>query len=142
MLALAARFGFGAVLGSGRQAAPWIHLDDAVGLIRFAMANDGIEGALNAVAPETLPQAAFAAAMAASFGRRVRLHMPAAPMRALAGEMSTLLLDGQNAVPRAALAAGYRFRFADLRSALAALRVSPDGTCPSAAPARPSGRPR
>jgi uncharacterized protein (TIGR01777 family) len=135
MLAMAARFGLGAVLGSGRQAAPWIHLDDAVGLIRFAMDGDDIDGAVNAVAPETLPQAAFAAAMAASFGRRVRLHMPAAPMRALAGEMSTLLLDGQNAVPRAALAAGYRFRFAELRGALAALlhgdqgfnRLSPNG---------------
>ena len=118
MLALAARFGLGAVLGSGRQAAPWIHLDDAVGMIRFAMDRNGIDGAVNAVAPETLPQAAFADAMAASFGRRVRLRMPAAPMRVLAGEMSTLLLDGQNAVPRAALAAGYRFRFARLRAAL------------------------
>jgi len=121
MLALAARFGLGAVLGSGRQAAPWIHLDDAVGMIRFALDRNDVDGAVNAVAPETLPQAAFASAMAASFGRRVRLRMPAAPMRALAGEMSTLLLDGQNAVPRAAVAAGYRFRFTNVRAALADL---------------------
>ncbi|SHM62465.1 TIGR01777 family oxidoreductase [Rhizobacter sp. OV335] len=137
MLALAARLGLGAVLGSGRQAAPWIHLDDAVGMIRFAMARNDVDGAVNAVAPETLPQAAFASATAASFGRRVWLHMPAAPMRALAGEMSTLLLDGQNAVPRAALAAGYRFRFAALGAALAdlagvgaLLRASPPTTSP------------
>lgn len=118
MLALAARCGLGAVLGSGRQAAPWIHLDDAVGLVRFAMDRDDLEGPLNGVAPETLPQAAFATAMAASFGRRVRLRMPAAPLRALAGEMATLLLDGQNAVSHTALAAGYRFRFAGVRAAL------------------------
>jgi NAD dependent epimerase/dehydratase family enzyme len=73
---------------------------------------------VNAVAPETLPQAAFATAMAASFGRRVRLRMPAAPLRVLAGEMATLLLDGQNAVSHAALAAGYRFRFAEVGPAL------------------------
>jgi len=82
----------------------------------------------------------------------VRLCMPAAPIRALAGEMSTLLLDGQNAVPRAALAAGYRFRFAALGGALAALRhgdqgfdrLSPNGVGPvtPAAPARPSNPPR
>jgi len=125
MLALGARFGFGAVLGSGRQAAPWIHLDDAVGLLRFALANDEVSGALNAVAPETLPQALFASAMAASFGRSVRLRLPAWPLRRLAGEMSTLLLDGQNAVPRAALAAGYRFSFATLEGALGNLAGEP-----------------
>ena len=37
VLDLAARLGLGAVLGSGRQAFPWLHLDDAVGLVLFAM---------------------------------------------------------------------------------------------------------
>lgn len=117
MLALSARFGLGAVLGSGRQPAPWIHLDDAVGMIRFAMAHDRVDGPLNAVAPETPPQARFAQALAQSFGRRAWLRMPDAVLRTLAGEMSTLLLDGQNAVPRAALAAGYVYRHPGLEGA-------------------------
>lgn len=117
MLALSARLGFGAVLGSGRQPAPWIHLDDAVGMIRFAMAHDRVDGPLNAVAPETPPQARFAQALAQSFGRRAWLRMPDALLRTLAGEMSTLLLDGQNAVPRAALAAGYVYRHPGLEGA-------------------------
>jgi NAD dependent epimerase/dehydratase family enzyme len=37
------------------------------------------------------------------------------------GEMSTLLLDGQNAVPRAAMAHGYRFVHPALSGALADL---------------------
>ena len=118
MLARAARLGLGAVLGSGRQPAPWIHLDDAVGLIRFALANDRLAGAVNAVAPDTPPQARFVQALAASFGRRAWMRVPDAPMRALMGEMATLLLDGQNAVPRAALEAGYGFRFPALERAL------------------------
>lgn len=121
MLARAARLGLGAVLGSGRQPAPWIHLDDAVGLIRFALVNDRLAGAVNAVAPDTPPQARFVQTLAASFGRRAWLRMPDAPMRALLGEMATLLLDGQNAVPRAALEAGYVFRFPALEEALRAL---------------------
>jgi ribosomal protein L28 len=56
--------------------------------------------------------------MSEVLGRRVRLRMPAAPLRVLAGEMATLLLDGQNAVSHAALAAGYRFRFAEVGPAL------------------------
>lgn len=118
MLALSATLGLGVVLGSGRQAAPWIHLDDAVGMVRFAMANDQLRGPVNAVAPDTVPQAQFAQTLAASFGRRVWMRVPDAPLRALLGEMSTLLLDGQNARPRAAVAAGYRFAHPKLRGAL------------------------
>ncbi len=121
MLALSAKLGLGAVLGGGRQAAPWIHLEDAVGMVRFALANDGLSGPVNAVAPDTVPQAQFAEVLAESFGRRVWMRLPDAPMRALLGEMSTLLLDGQNARPRAAVAAGYRFVQPRLVRALADL---------------------
>jgi len=46
------------------------------------------------------------------------MRVPEAPMPALAGAMSTLLLDGQNALPLAALEAGYDFRFPALIGAL------------------------
>jgi uncharacterized protein (TIGR01777 family) len=121
MQALAARLGLGALLGSGRQAAPWIHLDDAVGLIRHALAHPRLAGALNAVAPDMPTQARFARSMAASFGRMVRLALPAWPLRWAAGEMSTLLLDGQNALPGVARGTGYRYRHPTLESAMAAL---------------------
>jgi uncharacterized protein len=116
--ALAARLGLGAVLGSGWQPVPWIHLADAIGLIRFAITHPHVAGALNAVAPDVPAQLRFVQTLAASFGRGVFLKLPAAPLRWAAGEMATLLLDGQNAQPRAALAAGYRFRFATLDAAL------------------------
>ena len=121
MLALASRLGLGAVLGSGRQPAPWIHLDDAVALIRFAVADATLNGPVNAVAPHTPTQAQFAQALAASFGRRAWLRVPHAPMRLAFGEMAELLLEGQNAVPAAALAAGFRFRHPTLPGAFAAL---------------------
>lgn len=121
MQALAARLGMGAVLGSGRQPAPWIHLADAVGLVRFAMAHQHLQGPVNAVAPDAMTQTTFAQALAASFGRRAWLRMPGLPLRVVLGEMSTLLLDGQNAVPSAALANAYRFVHPQLRGALADL---------------------
>ncbi|RZJ07492.1 MAG: DUF1731 domain-containing protein, partial [Acidovorax sp.] len=121
MQALSARLGLGAVLGHGRQPAPWVHLTDAVGLVRFAMAHPHLQGPVNVVAPEAVTQATFAQALAASFGRRAWLRMPGLPLRSVLGEMSTLLLDGQNAVPRAALAQGYRFVHPLLSGALAHL---------------------
>jgi NAD dependent epimerase/dehydratase family enzyme len=104
-----------------------VHLEDAVGLVRWALADPAVQGAVNAVAPEFCDQAGFARALAASFGRRVWLRMPAAPLRAAAGEMSTLLLDGQSVWPRRALAGGYRFRYATLRQALPALAAASSG---------------
>lgn len=121
MQAWSARLGLGAMLGHGRQAAPWIHLADAVGLVRFAMAHKYLQGPVNAVAPGAVTQAMFAQGLAASFGRSAWLRMPGLPLRAVLGEMSTLLLDGQNAVPLAALAQGYRFVHPQLRGALADL---------------------
>lgn len=120
-LATAARFGLGAVLGSGQQPVAWIHLDDAVRLIRFAIDADEIVGPLNAVAPQTPAQADFTRALAARFGRQVHLRVPAAALRLLLGERAVLLLDGQVVVPRQALDAGFTFRHPALADALADL---------------------
>jgi len=133
-LALAARCGLAAVLGDGRQPVPWIHRDDAIGLVRWAMDREALSGAVNAVAPHLCTQAEFAAAIAASLGRRVRLRTPSWVLRGGLGEMSELLLQGQWAVPRAALAAGYGYRHPTLKEAAAALgaerRAAPSRRAP------------
>ena len=120
-LALATRFGLGAVMGSGRQPMPWVHIEDAVRVIRFALETAAVRGAVNVVAPELLPQAVFAAALGTSMGRAVRFVVPGGLLRAVAGEASQLVLDGQAATPRALLADGFRFRFPSLAPALADL---------------------
>jgi hypothetical protein len=120
-LAAAARLGLGAVLGTGRQPVPWLHVEDAVGLVRFAIANPHVQGAMNAVAPEVPSQLAFAQAMAASFGRRVRLQVPDWLLRRGLGEMSELLRLGQRVLPAAATAQGYRYRMPRLGNALRVL---------------------
>jgi uncharacterized protein (TIGR01777 family) len=109
-LALAARYGFGAIVGSGRQPVPWIHRDDAVGLIRMAIERCDVAGPLNAVAPDLVSQSEFTRAIAAAFGKRVHLRLPAKPFEWLMGEMSELLLAGQKVLPEAARVAGYQFR--------------------------------
>lgn len=119
--ALAARWGLGSVLGDGRQPVPWIHLDDAVGLILHACAQPLLSGAMNAVAPVVPDQQAFARTLAASFGRTVRMRIPAWPLRLMLGEMSELLLCGQRVSPARAAASGYAFQHPTLEEALASL---------------------
>ncbi|HEY4174147.1 MAG TPA: TIGR01777 family oxidoreductase, partial [Rhodopila sp.] len=120
-LALASSLGLGTVLGAGQQKMPWIHLDDAIGLIRFAIDMPLLEGPVNAVAPDCLSQAEFARTIADSVGATVRLRVPAWPLWRLGGEAAQLLLEGQAATPKAALAAGYGFLHRSLRDATADL---------------------
>ena len=66
------------------------------------------------MAPEGCTQAEFTRALAASFGRRAWLRVPAGALRLAMGEMSELLLGGVPMVPAAALGSGYRFRYPQL----------------------------
>jgi hypothetical protein len=120
-LALPARLGLGAVMGDGRQGMPWIHIDDVVQLFLRTLDDATLGGAMNAVAPETATQRQFQQALAQVLRRPLWLRVPAAPVRWALGEMAQLLVDGQHVLPRAALAAGFSFRFPTLAGALADL---------------------
>ncbi|MBD2844300.1 TIGR01777 family protein [Paenibacillus sp. IB182496] len=110
-------FGGGPV-GSGRQWLPWIHLEDIVRLILFCIDNPAIEGPVNASAPEPVTNDRFGRAIARAMRRPHWFPVPAFLMKALFGEMSVVLLDGQHAVPRRALDAGFAFRYPDIDTAM------------------------
>ena len=120
-MALPVRFFAGGRIGGGRQWIPWIHIDDVVGLLLLALDDAGLSGAMNATAPEPARQRDFVKALAKALGRPAILPTPAFPLRIAMGEMATLALDGQRAVPTVALAAGYAFRHTDVEEALAAV---------------------
>lgn len=109
----------GGPLGSGRQRFPWVHVEDAVGMLRLAMDDTALSGPLNVVAPEVPRQRELARTIGRVLRRPALLPAPAFALRALLGEMADLLLHGQNAEPAKALAAGYAFRFPEPRAALA-----------------------
>ena len=120
-LALASRFGLGAVMGGGRQWLSWIHLKDLVRLILFALDRSDVAGPLNAVAPLPVEQAAFMRVLAHQFHRPLVLKAPAWALRLGLGELADLFLLSQRVVPQAALAAGFQFRFPALAGAFADL---------------------
>ena len=112
------KLGLGGPIGSGRQPFPWIHLDDAVGAILRSIDDAALSGPVNVVAPETATSAKFAKAMGRALHRPAFLPAPAFALRLALGEMSTMLLDGQRAVPKKLLDAGYAFRHPALDDAL------------------------
>jgi uncharacterized protein (TIGR01777 family) len=108
----------GGPLGSGRQWLPWIHMADEVRAIRFLVENQNAQGAFNLTSPNPLTNADFGRAMGRVMKRPFLMPMPAFVLRLLAGEMSTVLLDGQRALPKRLLDLGFTFRFPDAEVAL------------------------
>lgn len=115
------RLGAGGRIGSGAQWMSWIHIEDLTGLILFALSNTGIKGPVNATAPHPVINADFTRALARAVHRPAIFPVPGLALKLAMGEMSSMLLGGQRAIPKAALDAGFRFRYSELDSALAAL---------------------
>jgi len=112
------RMGVGGRLGSGRQWMPWIHVDDAVGLIRHAIARPELSGVVNAVAPQLVTNAEFTTALGVALERPTRMVVPGMALKLGLGEMSEVLLGSQMVVPRRAMESGYAYQFPRLPGAL------------------------
>jgi uncharacterized protein (TIGR01777 family) len=116
------RFGVGGPVGSGRQYWPWIHRQDWIDLVRFALATSGVSGPMNASAPHPARSVEFAKALGRAMHRPALLPAPGFALKLLLGEMADgLLLSGQRAIPAKAQSHGYTFAFADLDRALRAI---------------------
>ncbi len=112
------RFFAGGTLGSGKQWMPWIHMADEIGAILFLLDDEGASGPFNLSAPEPVTNEGFTKAIGRAMGRPAFMRTPAFALKLLLGEMAMVVLDGQRAIPKRLLDAGYRFEFASLAPAL------------------------
>lgn len=111
--------GGGGKIGSGKQWFSWIHRDDLVSLILFALTNSQIVGVLNATAPQPVTNDDFTIALAKAIKRPAFLPVPAAALILLFGESAIVLLDGQRVLPQKAKINKFEFSYPDIDSALA-----------------------
>ena len=113
------KLGLGSPLGDGQQYMPWIHIDDLVEVMLFAAREPTLNGPLNGTAPHPVTNRDFTKTLGRVLGRPT--FMPAVPplaLKVLFGQFGQVLLDSQRAIPTAALAAGFAFRFPELEPAL------------------------
>ena len=117
------KFFAGGPLGSGNQWMPWIHIEDQVGLLLFLMDNDNARGAFNSTVPNPVTMAEFSKTLGDVLNRPSWATVPGGVLALLVGEMSEMLLNGQRALPQAALKLGYQFKFPNLLPALQSLNL-------------------
>jgi uncharacterized protein len=111
----------GGPLGNGKQPMPWIHIEDEVRAIRFLLQNKDATGAFNLTAPEPLTNSQFSQALGKAMGRPSWFPAPGFAFKTAFGELSVLLLEGQNAVPRHLLDLGFEFKYPTAQDALNAI---------------------
>lgn len=110
------RFGLGGAIGGGRQYVSWIHYADFCRAVRFVMAKQHLEGAINFTAPTPLPQAEFMRKLRRA--ARMPIGLPATGFMAEIGAFflrtdTELLLKSRRVVPARLLEAGFQFDFPD-----------------------------
>ena len=112
------KLGIGGPVAGGRQWVPWVHLDDAIGAILFALDNDEVDGPINVTAPEPVTNRELSRALGRVLHRPSFAPVPGLALRALYGEMAQVVVTGNRAVPTGLLRLGYRFRRPELEPAL------------------------
>jgi uncharacterized protein (TIGR01777 family) len=120
------QFFAGGRIGTGSQWISWVTLEDVVGILRLALENAPVSGAINVVSPQPVRNADFARELGRAMYRPAVVPAPAFALRlALGAEMANgMLLASQRVEPQRLQQIGYHFRHSDLPSALAAVLAS------------------
>ncbi len=111
------RMGFGAILGSGTQAVPWIHIHDLVRIFDWTLTNN-LSGVYHACAGNT-DNATLTRTIAKVLGKKIWL--PKAPgfvLKMALGKMAVLVLKGVKVSNGKLVETGFRFEREELEEAV------------------------
>lgn len=113
------KLGVGGPIAGGRQYMSWIHIDDEVGILLWALDSDQVSGTVNSTAPNPVTNREFSQAIGHALGRPASVPVPGFVLDLKFGsEFGKVLRGGQRVMPRRALDLGYEFRFADVDDAM------------------------
>jgi uncharacterized protein len=113
------KLGVGGPLAGGRQYLSWIHLDDEIEILLWALHNDSVSGIVNATSPNPVTNREFSKALGRALGRPAVVPVPGLVLDLkFGGEFGKVLRGGQRVIPRRTLDLGYEFRHPDLDEAL------------------------
>jgi uncharacterized protein len=112
------KLGVGGPVAGGRQYVPWVHLDDVAGALAFCLDRQEAWGPVNVTAPEPVTNKELSKTLGRVLRRPAVAPVPGLAVRALYGEMATVVTTGARAVPERLTELGYPFRHPDLEAAL------------------------
>ncbi len=110
----------GGPIGTGNQWFSWIQVDDVVAMILAAIQDTSMSGTFNATAPQPVRMKDLCQQLGALMSRPSWMPVPGFVLETMLGEGATVVLDGQQVLPKAALDRGFSFQYPELATALKA----------------------
>jgi uncharacterized protein len=113
------KLGVGGPIAGGSQYLPWIHIDDEVGMVLWALDDEQVSGTLNAASPNPVRNREFAQAFGRVLRRPALMPVPGFAVSLMRGrELAETVKGGQRVIPRRALDLGFTFEHPELEPAL------------------------
>ncbi len=113
------KLGVGGPLAGGDQYMSWIHIEDELGILLWALENEKVSGVVNSTAPNPVTNRELSKALGRALGKPAVLPVPGFALDLMfGGEFGAVLRGGQRVIPRRALDLGYRFQHPQLADAL------------------------
>lgn len=113
------KMGVGGRIGDGQQKMSWISLPDLVAAYVFAVENESVRGAVNAVAPKPVTNRAFTKTLGKVLGRPTIFPLPAGVVKTLFGEMGKeTVLSDLGVLPKTLSDLGFEWQQPELEGAL------------------------
>jgi uncharacterized protein (TIGR01777 family) len=113
------KLGVGGPIAGGSQYLSWIHIDDEVSILLWALDNEAVSGTLNAASPNPVTNREFAKTLGRVLGRPALVPVPGFAVSMMRGrELAETVKGGQRVLPRRALDLGFTFQHPELEPAL------------------------
>jgi uncharacterized protein len=113
------KLGVGGPIGGGGQYLPWIHIEDEVGVLLWALDNEDVEGVVNAASPNPATNREFSKTLGRVLRRPAVMPVPSFALNLMLGsELAKTVMGGARVVPRRTQDLGYGFKHPQLEGAL------------------------
>ena len=111
--------GVGGKLGKGNQHMSWIHIHDLCSMYVELLKNENLEGAFNGVSPLSVTNVEFTKTFGSVVSRPTIFPVPGFVLKTALGELSEILLKGQDVYPKRFLdETAFKFKYSKLEDAL------------------------
>jgi uncharacterized protein (TIGR01777 family) len=113
------KLGVGGPLAGGDQYLSWIHIEDEIGILLWALDNEDVSGTINATAPYPATNKDFSKALGRALNRPAVMPVPGLVLDFKFGkEFGQVLRGGQRVIPKRTRELGYEFKYPQLDEAL------------------------
>ena len=113
------KWGLGGALGNGKQYVPWIHVSDLANMFKWLLETPSLQGVFNGSAPHPVTNSEQTKAIANAVRRPALLPAPEFAVKLVLGGFAQCLFDSQRVIPKAALDAGFEFKYKTIQQAMA-----------------------